>query len=137
MMEFVPGTSVIKSGFLEEAVGTATTVSGVSGRSGITSSNIISLSLEPEGWLASCSPTAISETTLELNSYIATDLLDFMPESDLEEKIYSYEDEYGISSKDFYQEWLSGKFQDTPETNEWASLLSQLRNYQNGRDIGK
>lgn len=133
MMEFAPGTSVIKSGFLEEAVGTATAVSDVSGRPGITSSNIISLSLEPEGWLVSRSPTAISEATLELNSYIATGLLDSIPESDLEEKIFLYEDEYEISSEDFYQEWLSGRISDTPEANEWASLLKQLRFRQNGK----
>lgn len=137
MIEVTPRTALINPEVLEEGAASANLVSGVGSVSNIAPSNIINFSLQPNSWLISCAPTAVSVIDTQIGTYVISDIFDLIPESELEDKVYLYEDKYGVSSKVFYQKWISGNFSDTPEANEWAGLWMQLRSYKDAGAVDR
>jgi hypothetical protein len=48
-------------------------------------------------------------------------------EVDTYDLVRDYEKKYGLSSPDFYKQWLQGSIEDTEDYYNWASLYSMLR----------
>lgn len=133
MMKIVPRTALSEFEFPEVGTASATLVSGFSNVSNISPSSIINFSLQPNSWQVSCSTTALPLVNSQIGTYVMSDILDLVPESELNDKINFYEDKYSLPSQAFYKKWINGEFEDTPEANEWANLWALLRSF---KDVG-
>lgn len=73
------------------------------------------------------SSSVYNQDDINLAGYIWKHILDIIPSSELNEKINYYETKYKIPTEEFYQQWISGRFEDTPDSNDWISLYLQLK----------
>lgn len=62
----------------------------------------------------------------DINRYIWRSIFDTIPREDLEQMLKEYESRYDTASNKFFELWQKGEFEDTRDTNQWASLVLQL-----------
>jgi hypothetical protein len=51
--------------------------------------------------------------------------------NEIQEKLYEYENRYGLSSQDFYRQFLTGRLGDDADYVEWAGFYEMLRSQLN------
>ncbi len=51
--------------------------------------------------------------------------------NEIQEKLYEYEKRYGLSSQDFYRQFLTGSLGDDADYMEWAGFYEMLRSQLN------
>ncbi len=73
------------------------------------------------------SPTTYGAIEQNVIGYLWRSFFDTIPLMDLEKNLKEYEQKYQLLSQEFYKKWQRGEFEDTRETNQWASLFLQLR----------